>query len=487
MRDGDVDAYVLFEEQRGRITVADDPIGAMRAQLADWWQATERHPHHESVLVALHRSSVAELNANAHTLMRNAGRLGDDEITVDERSFATGDRAVLLRNNKTLDVDNGDRGTIVDVDADRRALTVELDAGRQVRLPGWYLDAGLGRPRLCPDRPQAPEHHRRSHLRPGQRRPLPGGRLLDRHPRPPRNPLLPRLPTRPPDHEQAHGPPQPPEDAIARFARHLNDSRAQTLASDEPAHARARALTTTELREEHDRVGRRSATSPPAKHATLEVLADDAERQRTDLDETELRIGQTNHQLDTLGFFKRHGSEGDDLRGQLERLQSQHAYVDGLYSRTVQEIRKSAPTTTPSPGSTTTPTTSATSAPLEQELLVRDRRAERQLIAAAQIDPPDHITAVLGPRPENHATRPHGNAESPPSRPTATATTSPPTTSSAPSAPRRTAATPTPSSETPNAPSAKPGQSSASETTRSDPNEQQSRTESANPHRANAA
>ena len=49
--------------------------------------------------------------------------------------------------------------------------------------------------------------------------------------------------------------------------------------------------------------------------------------------------------------------------------------------------------------------TSAISA-LEQELLERDRRAERQLIAAAQIDPPDHITAVLGPRPENHATRP---------------------------------------------------------------------------------
>ena len=70
----------------------------------------ERHPEQESVLVALHRSSVAELNANAHALMRDAGRLGDDEITVDERSFAAGDRVVLLRNNATLDVDNGDRG-----------------------------------------------------------------------------------------------------------------------------------------------------------------------------------------------------------------------------------------------------------------------------------------------------------------------------------------------------------------------------------------
>jgi hypothetical protein len=142
LRDGDVNAYVLFEAQRGRITVADDPTAAMRAQLADWCQATERHPQQESVLVALHRSSVDELNATAHALMREAGRLGDAEITVDDRSFAAGDRVVLLRNNKTLDVDNGDRGLVVDVDAGRRALTVELDTGRQIGLPDWYLDAG---------------------------------------------------------------------------------------------------------------------------------------------------------------------------------------------------------------------------------------------------------------------------------------------------------------------------------------------------------
>jgi conjugative relaxase-like TrwC/TraI family protein len=49
LREGDVDAYVLFEEQRGRITVADDPTAAMRAQLADWWHATEDHRGAESV------------------------------------------------------------------------------------------------------------------------------------------------------------------------------------------------------------------------------------------------------------------------------------------------------------------------------------------------------------------------------------------------------------------------------------------------------
>ena len=225
------------------------------------------------MLVALHRSSVAELNANAHALMRAAERLGDAEITVADRSFAAGDRVVLLRNNKTLDADNGDRGISSPSMPTAVALAVELDAGR-CSLPADPR-CRLGPPRLRPDRPQAPEHHGRPHLRAGQRRPLPGGRLLHRHPRPPRNPLLPRLPTRPPDHEQAHGPPQPPEDAIARFARHLNDSRAQTLASDEPAHAHARALTTTELREEHDRVGQALDDFPARQARALEALADD--------------------------------------------------------------------------------------------------------------------------------------------------------------------------------------------------------------------
>ena len=43
-------------------------------------------------------------------------------------------------------------------------------------------------------------------------------------------------------------------------------------------------------------------------------------------------------------------------------------------------------------------------------LASRDRQAERQLIVAAQIDPPDHITAVLGPRPDSYINRPAGNA-----------------------------------------------------------------------------
>jgi hypothetical protein len=405
LREGDVDAYVLFEEQRGRITVADDPTGAMRAQLADWWQATEHHPQQESVLVALHRSSVAELNANAHALMRDAGRLGD-EITVADRSFAAGDRVVLLRNDKTLDVDNGDRGIVVDVDADRGALTVELDAGRQARLPDWYVDAGWV------DHGYALTAHKLQSTTVDRTFALASdglyqeaGYSIATRARHETHFYLAGQP-RSSDHERAHGPPAPPEDAIARFARHLSDSRAQTLASDEPAHARARALTTTELRDEHGRVSQALDNFPVLQARALEVLAVDAGRQRADLEDTDLRIGETNHQLDALSFFKRHGSDGDDLRSQLERLQSQRTYIDRRYAGTRQEIVASRADNDPVAWVDGHADDIRYLRAVEQELLERDRRAERQLIAAAQIDPPNHITAVLGPRPDNHATRP---------------------------------------------------------------------------------
>jgi hypothetical protein len=140
------------------------------------------------------------------------------------------------------------------------------------------------------------------------------------------------------DYEQAHGPPRPPEDAITRFAQHLSASRAQTLASDEPARAQARALTTSDLRQEHDRVWEDLNAFPARQARALEMLTSDAQRQRAQLADTDLQIGQTNHQLDSLGFFSRHGSHGDDLRGQAERLVSQRACLDRLYGDTLQHI-----------------------------------------------------------------------------------------------------------------------------------------------------
>jgi AAA domain/TrwC relaxase/ATP-dependent RecD-like DNA helicase SH3 domain len=405
LRDGNIDAYVLFEHQRGRLTVAENPTEAMHAQLADWWQATEDQPDQQSVLVALRRASVAELNANAHALMRDSGRLGEEEVSAADRTFATGDRVMLLRNNDALDVDNGDRGVIVAIDPDRRALTVELDAGRDVRLPDWYLDNGwvdYGYA-LTAHKLQSTTVDRTFALATDDVYHEAGYSIATRARHETHFYLASQL--EPGEHEQAHGPAQPPFDAISRFAQHLSASRAQTLAIDEPARARARELPTQDLQEERDRVWQALSDFPGHQARELETLGDREKDLREQLGEAELKIRQATDRLDTLGFFKRHGSEGDELRSRLERLEGQHAYVEGQHADTLRQIAANRGDNDPIGWVDRHADEIRYLRALKEELALRERRAERQLIRAAQVDPPEHITAVLGPRPESFANR----------------------------------------------------------------------------------
>ena len=184
--------------QRGRITVADDPAGAMRAQLADWWQATERHPSRSR---CSSRCIAAASPSSTPTPTHSCATPGDSathEITRRRpqlRAPATASCSCATTRRSTSTTATAASSSTVDVD--RRALTVELDAGRDVRLPDWYLDAGWVDHgyALTAHKLQSTTVDRTFALASDE--PLPRGRLLDRHPRPPRDPLLPRRPTRP--------------------------------------------------------------------------------------------------------------------------------------------------------------------------------------------------------------------------------------------------------------------------------------------------
>jgi hypothetical protein len=312
---------------------------------------------------------------------------------------------MLLRNNTSLDVDNGDGGVIVAVDPDDRALTVELDAGRDVRLPDWYLDAGWVDHgyALTAHKLQSTTVDRTFALATSDVYQEAGYSIATRA----RHATHFYLAAQPDhaDHERAHGPPEPPEDAITRFARHLSASRAQALASDEPARARARGLSTPDLRAEHDRVWDALKSFPAYQARALERLDDRAERLRADLARSERQIADTAAELDGLSFFRRHGTEGDQLRRWLRRDEDLRAYAEHLYADTIQQIAAQRAENDPVAWVDRHAVQVRYLRALEQERTVRERRAEDQLVRAAQSDPPEHITAVLGPRPENHAAR----------------------------------------------------------------------------------
>jgi conjugative relaxase-like TrwC/TraI family protein len=141
LRNGEPEQYLAWAASHGRLHIDDDPLAARARLLADWWHHAE-HDLPGSVMIAHHRSDVAELNQAARSLLRSAGRLGHDELALSDRSFAVGDRVICRRNDVELGVRNGTRGTLVSVDAAERSVELISDRGQRRTLAAAYLEAG---------------------------------------------------------------------------------------------------------------------------------------------------------------------------------------------------------------------------------------------------------------------------------------------------------------------------------------------------------
>ena len=120
----------------GRITHTRDRCEALDRLVADWQASSDPDG---TVMIAHYRRDVAELNARARSAMRALGRLGDSELDAGETSFATGDRIVVRRNDRRLDVRNGDRGVVAAVDLGEGTLTVRIGDGERT-LPRLFLE-----------------------------------------------------------------------------------------------------------------------------------------------------------------------------------------------------------------------------------------------------------------------------------------------------------------------------------------------------------
>jgi hypothetical protein len=98
------------------------------------------------VILAWQRGEVDRLNTICQQIMADHGRLGGERLQVGDRQLGVGDRVVCGRNALAqLGVANGTRGSVVALDLQQRTLTLRVDSeqGREVTLPGWYLDGHL--------------------------------------------------------------------------------------------------------------------------------------------------------------------------------------------------------------------------------------------------------------------------------------------------------------------------------------------------------
>lgn len=141
LRNGRVEEWATAYRDNGRIVAHTTAETSRRALVGDWWVAA-REPGTDAVMIAHRRADVADLNHRARQLMLEDRRLGADEVTLGDRSFAAGDLVLAKRNDPRLDIVNGTRGEVVDVDIERRAITVQTTSGDHVDLDARYLDAG---------------------------------------------------------------------------------------------------------------------------------------------------------------------------------------------------------------------------------------------------------------------------------------------------------------------------------------------------------
>jgi Ti-type conjugative transfer relaxase TraA len=120
-------------DEHGYVHVAETREQA-RAGLIDGWDRDRQdRPDATRIILTHTNDEVHSLNLAARYRLRASGELGEDTtIRADrgERQFATGDRIMFLKNERSLGVKNGSLGRVESLTAARMA--VQLDDGRSV-------------------------------------------------------------------------------------------------------------------------------------------------------------------------------------------------------------------------------------------------------------------------------------------------------------------------------------------------------------------
>ena len=137
LRSGEVARALEAYGDHERLHVAPNAEAAQRALVAGWLDERGGGPVR---MLAVRRPDVAVLNRLGRQALLKCGRLGSEVAHAGEKAFALGDEVVCLRNDSSIGILNGTRGTVV---APGVAGGVALLVGDDLRyLPGEYLEAG---------------------------------------------------------------------------------------------------------------------------------------------------------------------------------------------------------------------------------------------------------------------------------------------------------------------------------------------------------
>jgi conjugative relaxase-like TrwC/TraI family protein len=137
LRDRNVEQALLRLSRAGRLST-DDNADALRDRLVQDWHL-EARAGADAVMLAVHRSDVADLNRRARSGLAAAGDLGETLMTIGDLQFARGDRVMALRNDRRLGLLNGMVGTVAGTAG--TGLLVRTAAGDR-EIPLRYIAKG---------------------------------------------------------------------------------------------------------------------------------------------------------------------------------------------------------------------------------------------------------------------------------------------------------------------------------------------------------
>jgi hypothetical protein len=130
------DRYLDWATRAGRVETFDDAAGARETAVLEWATAVGEVGVEQAVMVARDNDTRQALNRAAGELRRDQGVLGEPCV-YGHRELAVGDRVICRRNDALLDVDNGTRGTVRQLDEHR--VVIETDSNLVRELPAQYV------------------------------------------------------------------------------------------------------------------------------------------------------------------------------------------------------------------------------------------------------------------------------------------------------------------------------------------------------------
>ena len=136
LHDGHPQRYLEWADRNQRIATFSAPTRACEQALAEWARTALVAGPAQTVMIARDNETRERLNRGARELRRGLGVLGE-ERAYGPVEVAVGDRVICRRNDGQLDVDNGMRGTVRHLDADR--VVIDTDGGLVRELPAAYV------------------------------------------------------------------------------------------------------------------------------------------------------------------------------------------------------------------------------------------------------------------------------------------------------------------------------------------------------------